>query len=80
VTSDGDTLVDLLSERELQSEVLTSALSTLFSHKQKDLAGRPPTAAELARRDGFNPLVPGAAERNIAREARGLARRSDHEE
>jgi hypothetical protein len=78
VTSDGRSLVDLLSERTIQPDAVKSAMASLGALRRKALAARPLSGAELAQRFGFQPLSPSATARNVASEARGrVDRRGD---
>jgi DNA-binding transcriptional regulator YiaG len=71
VTSEGRSLVDLLSERIVRPNAVKSAMASLGALQRKALAARPLSGAELAQRFGFQPLSPSATARNIAGEARG---------
>ncbi len=68
---DGGTLLTLLAERLLRVDAIKSAMTHLLSMQKRELAARPPSGAELARRFGFRPLAPADAARNVAREAKG---------
>jgi DNA-binding transcriptional regulator YiaG len=71
VTSDGKSLVGLLSERRLRVDAIKAAMANLLSLQEQQLAARPLSGAELADRFGFRPLAPADAVRSVAREAEG---------
>lgn len=72
-TSNGKSLVDLLSEARLRADTIKSAMTALLAMRAPAQASRPLSGAELAQRFGFRPLTPSDAARNIAREARGAS-------
>ncbi len=74
VTSDGKTLVMLLSERRLRVDAIKTAMTRILALQHKERAAQPLSGAELAQRFGFRPLTPQAAARNVAREAKGRPR------
>jgi excisionase family DNA binding protein len=71
VTSDGKSLVALLSERRLRSDAVKVAMASLLSLQKQEFAGRPLSGPELSKRFGFRPLAPPDAALNAAREAKG---------
>ena len=70
-TTDGKTLVALLSERRLRADAIESAMTNLAAMQKQELSKRPLSGAELAQRFGFRPLTPSGTARNATREAKG---------
>ena len=71
VTPDGKTLVELLADRRIDREIIRAAMTSLVAMQQKEIAARPLSGEDLAKRFGFRPLTPSGATRNVAREAKG---------